>query len=56
MYHLGECIRIKEEDRNILHNQMIELIIVLFRNLLRVAAEENDLKNDQFRLMEIMSQ
>ena len=44
VYHLSTCLKIQEEDRNVVYHQFIEIIIVLFRNILRI---DNDLAMEE---------
>mgnify|MGYP000932345905 CR=1 FL=1 len=36
LLHLADCLNKEEDQRNKLHDQMVELIVTLFRNLLRI--------------------
>ena len=46
--HLADCLSVQESERSKAHDQMIELIITLYRNLLKVPDAEKDV-SDRFK-------
>ena len=36
MNHFADCVSLANEQRSKVHNQMVELIVLLFRNLLQI--------------------